>query len=436
MSSAADLFIEEARAVSIAEAAERLGVAGLKPSGTGESVGPCPTCGGTDRFSINTTKNAWNCRGSVNGGGRDAISLAAHLGGHAVKGRDGFLAACADVLGRQVPDGEPETEGARAAREARLAQVRAVSAAKAARQQSEAGAYRDRERAKARGKWGASAELAAAAGTMVRRYLALRLGGHALPALPFLRALGAEPYWQGDDEAGRSVAIHEGPAMVAPFVDPQGAVMGCHLTWIDLAAPKARPLLRQGAEPLATKKMRGSKMGGLIPLVGWSFAPPLSGKPLAGASGDRIVPEPGRTRLVIGEGIENTLAVGIAEGFRRDTLYAAAGDLGNLAGPADPKCNFAHPSLTRPDVNGKLRALRVQGPVPKPGQGPGDAVQVPGQVDELLLIADGDSEPFATGAAMLRAKARLETAHRVVAIAWPPAGADFADLLTRRSEAA
>ncbi|MEH6721310.1 MAG: hypothetical protein V7704_20725 [Aurantimonas endophytica] len=424
MSSATDLFIEEARAVSIAEAAERLGVAGLKPAGTGESVGPCPACGGTDRFGINTGKNAWNCRGSAEGGGRDAISLAAHLGGQDVKRRDGFLAACADVLGRPVPDGEPETDAARAEREAKLARVRAEWAAKAARQQREAGDFRERERAKARGKWRAGADLASTAGTAARRYLALRLGGHDLPALPCLRALGAEPYWHGDDEAGRSVAIHEGPAMVAPFVDPDGVVIGCHLTWIDLAAPKGRPVLRQGDEALPTKKMRGSKKGGLIPLVGFVL------------NGDRIVPEPGRTRMAIGEGIENTLAVGIAEGFRRDTLYAAAGDLGNLAGPADPKSGFAHPTLTRPDVNGKERVLRVQGPVPKPGQDPGDAVQAPDQVDEVLLIADGDSEPFATGAAMLRAKARLETDGRVVAIAWPPAGADFADLLTRHSEAA
>src|SRR5262245_35698238 len=30
---------------------------------TAEYVGPCPKCGGNDRFAINTKKQTWNCRG-------------------------------------------------------------------------------------------------------------------------------------------------------------------------------------------------------------------------------------------------------------------------------------------------------------------------------------------------------------------------------------
>jgi hypothetical protein len=45
-----------------------------------ERCGPCPACGGTDRFSINTAKGVWNCRGCGRGG-RDAISLAVHVHG-------------------------------------------------------------------------------------------------------------------------------------------------------------------------------------------------------------------------------------------------------------------------------------------------------------------------------------------------------------------
>jgi hypothetical protein len=37
-------------------------------------AGPCPKCGGTDRFGISRKKNLWNCRGCQGGG--DAIALA------------------------------------------------------------------------------------------------------------------------------------------------------------------------------------------------------------------------------------------------------------------------------------------------------------------------------------------------------------------------
>lgn len=37
-------------------------------------AGPCPKCGGTDRFGISRRKNLWNCRGCQRGG--DAIALA------------------------------------------------------------------------------------------------------------------------------------------------------------------------------------------------------------------------------------------------------------------------------------------------------------------------------------------------------------------------
>ncbi|MCD1644308.1 hypothetical protein [Aurantimonas coralicida] len=430
MSSTTDLFIEEARAVTVAEVATRLGVAGLKPAGTGESVGPCPVCGGTDRFSLNSMKNAWNCRGSAEGGGRDAIGLAAHLGGHDVMRREGFLAACADVLGRPVPEGADENEADRKAREARLAERRRAAAAQRERSEKGANAWRERERTKARGKWERALRQAqgeGAGGRIARDYLALRLGGYALPALPLLRVITAEPYWHGTDDRKNPVALHEGPAMVAPFIDADGVVVGCHLTWIDLRQRKGRPALADPeatGETLPTKKMRGTKKGGLIPLVGFV------------QMSDRILPEAKRHRLVIGEGIENVLAVGVAEGFRPDTLYAAAGDLGNLAGPANPKSAFGHPILTQDDRNGKARPLRVQGPVPKADQAPDDAAQAPDQVTEILLVADGDSERFATGAAMLRAERRLAGEGRTVTTAWPPSGADFADLLTRTRSAA
>jgi hypothetical protein len=50
---------------------------GIKLIGRGERVGPCPICGGRDRFAINTKKQIWNCRGCSKGG--DVVDLVQHL---------------------------------------------------------------------------------------------------------------------------------------------------------------------------------------------------------------------------------------------------------------------------------------------------------------------------------------------------------------------
>ena len=176
---------------------------------------------------------------------------------------------------------------------------------------------------------------------------------------------------------------------------------------------------------LPTKKMFGSKKGGLIPLLGFVRA------------GGQIVPGPGRHRLVTGEGIENTLAVALAEAgtpLADISLYAAAGDLGNLTGPADPKSGFSHPELK----TAKGRALRVAGPEPKPGA-EGEAMALPPGVTTVVQVADGDSEPFMTTAAMERGRKRwLLLGAAEASTVWPSrangqggpgCGFDFCDLM-------
>jgi len=48
-----------------------------------ELVGPCPRCGGRDRFAVNAAKGVWNCRGCARGG--DAIDLVRHVKGCSFK---------------------------------------------------------------------------------------------------------------------------------------------------------------------------------------------------------------------------------------------------------------------------------------------------------------------------------------------------------------
>jgi hypothetical protein len=64
--------IKRACHADILGVAQRLGGARLKKAG-GEWVGPCPRCGGQDRFAVNPRKRLFNCRGCRVGG--DAIDL-------------------------------------------------------------------------------------------------------------------------------------------------------------------------------------------------------------------------------------------------------------------------------------------------------------------------------------------------------------------------
>jgi hypothetical protein len=80
-----DAWVERARAVRIESELTRRGIR-LRGNGI-ERAGPCPVCGGDDRFSINTHKQVFFCRGC--GGKGDVIDLVELLDGtdfaHAVE---------------------------------------------------------------------------------------------------------------------------------------------------------------------------------------------------------------------------------------------------------------------------------------------------------------------------------------------------------------
>jgi Protein of unknown function (DUF3631)/CHC2 zinc finger len=79
-----------ARSVAIEREIERRGIS-LKRQSVAEFVGPCPKCGGTDRFSINTKKQVFNCRGCDAKG--DVIALVEYLDGV------DFVTACTTLVG-------------------------------------------------------------------------------------------------------------------------------------------------------------------------------------------------------------------------------------------------------------------------------------------------------------------------------------------------
>jgi hypothetical protein len=72
-----EAWLAEARTADLLSTAAQFGTR-LRRQGA-EWVGPCPSCGGIDRFSINPAKRVWNCRGAL--GGNDAISFVMHAAG-------------------------------------------------------------------------------------------------------------------------------------------------------------------------------------------------------------------------------------------------------------------------------------------------------------------------------------------------------------------
>jgi hypothetical protein len=90
-------MIDRAKSVRIEDELSRRGFT-YKIARCGEGAGSCPICGGTDRFSINTKKQVFNCRGCGAKGG-DAIDLVQFLDGR------GFREAVEILNGDDLPAG-------------------------------------------------------------------------------------------------------------------------------------------------------------------------------------------------------------------------------------------------------------------------------------------------------------------------------------------
>jgi DNA primase len=88
-----DRWVVKARSVPIEDEIARRGI---KLRGGIERCGPCPKCAGEDRFSINTKKQVFNCRGCDKGG--DVIALVEFLDDAK------FKRACETLTGEPAPD--------------------------------------------------------------------------------------------------------------------------------------------------------------------------------------------------------------------------------------------------------------------------------------------------------------------------------------------
>lgn len=364
-------------------------------------VGPCPACGGKDRFSIDGGKGIFYCRGSARVGG-DVIDMVQHITGA------NFLGACEDITGEPMPRRKPGDEVRRADPKL-IEQRRLDAAAEADRREKEAIDYRDREIARALTLW---AQGVAIAGTPAEAYLRGR--GVSAPAGARLRFHPDLKYWHHLAEG--FAAIWTGPAMLARIDDANHKFIGCHCTWLDLSTRKGKAEIAdpESGEILQAKKVRGSQKGGHIHLGG-----------NAGAA----------RHLVIGEGIETTLAVReamrAAERDLSDVMFWAAVNLGNIGGKAAG--TVPHPTLRKADKRGRVRRVFVSGPEPDLTDD-GVVLMPPAQVERVTILGDGDSDRFTTECTLQRGAARWASPRRSVAIAWPGEGVDFSDLIMAGAE--
>jgi len=328
-----DPRVDLATSRSMADVVERLPLINLVEA-FGELTGPCPSCGGRDRFSISTKNGVYNCRSC---GGGDAISLV-----RLVLDCD-FMGAVEFLEGARGVEVDP----------AEIARRKRVQAEQQKKTEAEAASYRAHAIRDAVQIWKSAVDFR---GTPAEEYLALRVPGFSLIDLPFFcfRYCPMLPY--GKTIKRRWHVLHTGPALISAVQGPDGRLRAVHRTWIDLTAPKGKAvILDPDGKAMPAKMVRGSKKGGAIRLTGNAIAP----------------------RLVMGEGIETTLTA-LKGSVARDAAYWAGVDLGNMAGLRE---------------GGRFSEI--------PKMSDADAFVPPPDVDHLIYIQDGDSEPRKTRALLV-----------------------------------
>ncbi|WP_276716906.1 DUF7146 domain-containing protein [Pseudooceanicola nitratireducens] len=327
----------QAKAMPIVEVIDRLGIAGLRATG-GERVGPCPLCGGRDRFGINLRTNAFLCRRCGIKGG-DQVALVQEV--LSVDFRGALQWLCGDAPASIDP---------------KELERRRRKAAEAERRQREASErYRRQAIADAQSIWSRSRP---GAEGVVRAYLMARgITPDLYPNIsPALRFIAAHPYVK--KVGGALETLHRGPCMVAGILSPGGEIVAVHQTWVDAEPPHGKARITWGGETISAKLVRGSKKGNAI----------------------RLHVEPGSRTLVMAEGIETTLSALVADAVPGASYWAGV-DLGNMGGKQE-----------------RVDGTRNSG---VPDMSDGEAFVPPPWVERLIFIQDGDSDPRATRAKLV-----------------------------------
>lgn len=337
MSFREDPRLAEAKAMPVQTVLGMLGVEGLRRQ-SGEMIGPCPLCGGDDRFGVNLRSCGFLCRRCGIKGG-DVIGLVQELRGLSFKEALAFLCG-------EIEAGISDEERERRRRKAEAARRK---------QEAEAARYRKWAIEDAREIWARSRPGRLG---VVRAYLSARgITEAMLPEIPEdLRFIGVHPYRK--KIKGQLCELHRGPAMIAAVRNARGDLTAVHQTWVSSTPPHGKASIDAEGESLPAKLVRGSKKGGAIRLVTPSDA----------------------DTLVMGEGIETTLTAAACwpPVLGPGVAYWAGVDLGNMAG----------------------KMIRVEGKQASgiPDMTDREAFVPPPWVKRLIFIQDGDSAPKPTRA--------------------------------------
>lgn len=374
--------VAQAHAASVLETAYLCGASKntLKRKGS-ELNGPCPACGGRDRFWLNEAENVFLCRASGEAG--DAIVLIRHKHGCS-------FAEAVEMLTGEHP---------------------VPAATQAPSSKSDDNKFREWARKDAWDIWRSGRAIdPSRGGHLVVRYLAIR--GIAMPDwhIRALREVDNLAYWHKRAGEQHNSIIHRGPAMLAAITGPDGHFIGVHRTWLDLSRPNGKAVIADPdtGEVLDAKKVWGTQRGGKIVL--------RDGEHGAG--------------LTLGEGIETVFSWRELRNDRTSSLWCGI-NLDNISGKALGQ--IPHPSLTIKDSLGRVRKAKVGSH--EPDLTDGRCLALPAdRFSRAVLIGDGDSDRFSTQAAMLRARKRHALTVPDCLIDWADDGADFNDMLRRLRE--
>ena len=237
--------------------------------------GPCPVCGGRDRFSFTDKDGSGSfvCRSHHRQGG-DGFELVRHL---LACDLPTALKSVAEALGQDIGQANP---------------VRFVK-------QPQAQPTADRGKALQK-LWDESKPLSQ--GDPVTLYLENR--GVALVEYPqSLRVHPALPYWH--EVHGHPCKLASYPAMLAAAQSEAGIVVALHRTYITEGGEKAQPINPETGELLPVKKLM-TRADGVLPGAAIRLAKP-------------------DTKLAIAEGIETALAVQLIAGIPAWSCVSAYG---------------------------------------------------------------------------------------------------------------
>jgi len=372
-------WIDRARSSSdlLSLAQERGAV--LKRSG-GEWQGPCPVCGGTDRFSVNERERVFNCRGAEGG---SAIDMVMHLDGVSL------MEACEIINGEPPPGRDSnvvplDPSIVKERREERKDRDLAREERETKRKET------DRERAARI--FDRCQYLLGTDGDAYFRRRKITMSADMCVDIRFAPSL---EYWGNVEGEEKLKLLGEFPCVVAAIRALDDTIIGIHRTYLDAREPKK-------LEPPGDRRLNAAK------------------KVYAEWKGGAIRMSPARACMASGEGIETCASWWQMDAGPDDVGLWCAVSLGNLSG--EPTGRLPHP---RP--NGNIKTIMNGTPdMARPG------LLLPSEVKELILLGDGDSDTYATHAALLTGARRFRQQGITPFVHFAPNGLDFNDLLLGR----